>query len=598
MLQSGYILGGKYEIQQEVGRGGMSIVYLAMDRRINKVWAVKEVKASGKDQNGEIFAAQFIQEAEMLMQLDHPALPRIVDLIDENNKKYVVMDFVEGQNLFEVIKERGSFEEEEVIEWAKQITDALGYLHRQNPPIIYRDMKPGNVMLKPDGNIKIIDFGIARRYKVGNLTDTVALGTQGYVPPEQYSGQTDPRSDIFAIGMTMHHLLTGVDPRTADAYAPVRNWKPNLSEGIELIVNKCTAPAPEKRYQNCDELLYDLSHPDQITKDYRNKQKSKLRTFILTAVTGAVLLCGGIGMQVSAHMTDQADYVKLIDNMESPTANFDDLSEDAKKAAKLQPSNPEPLQILVKHIWDNPSPQNMHEQMVKLRTLYNSFQLDGHSDPEELIQLNLSIARLYLTNYSTQSGNTSNDDRFRNAYQFLQNNQKMIDSLPADAKSNMDEISEDYYHVLDFYVNKVMTAAYASGFSESEKEQKEAEEQNQKIIDTFFSTANDVVNDKNHLYGSNSSNPTNGAANRLLLYKAISVSLADVKGKIADDRKDEIIRLSQEIDSQITIEGDVVEVGGVQTEASTLYKDTATKIKDSLKEVFGKEWSQQEGEGE
>lgn len=124
MLQSGYVLGGKYEIQREVGRGGMSIVYLALDLRLRKLWAVKEVKQTGKDENGEIYISQFMQEAKMLMRLDHPALPRIVDLIDENGKKYVVMDFVEGQNLFEVMKERQKFPEDEVIEWGKQITDA------------------------------------------------------------------------------------------------------------------------------------------------------------------------------------------------------------------------------------------------------------------------------------------------------------------------------------------------------------------------------------------------------------------------------------------------------------------------------------------
>ena len=104
--------------------------------------------------------------------------------------------------------------------WAMQLCDALSYLHSQNPPIIYRDMKPANVMLKPEGNIKIIDFGIAREYKEQNLADTTVLGTKGYAPPEQYSGQTDPRSDIFALGMTMHHLLTGMDPRSGRLMHP------------------------------------------------------------------------------------------------------------------------------------------------------------------------------------------------------------------------------------------------------------------------------------------------------------------------------------------------------------------------------------------
>ena len=120
-------------------------------------------------------------------------------------------------------------------------------------------MKPTNVMLKPEGNIKLFDFGIAREYKEEKQKDTTVLGTRGYAPPEQYCGQTDARSDIYALGMTMHYLLTGVDPQGDDPYAPVRAWNPELSEGIELIINKCVQPAAENRYQSCADLLYDLN---------------------------------------------------------------------------------------------------------------------------------------------------------------------------------------------------------------------------------------------------------------------------------------------------------------------------------------------------
>ena len=161
-----------------------------------------------------------------------------------------------------------------------QLCDALSYLHSQNPPIIYRDMKPANVMLKPEGNIKIIDFGIAREYKEQNLADTTVLGTKGYAPPEQYSGQTDPRSDIFALGMTMHHLLTGMDPRSGEAYASVRQWNPELSEGIEIIIDRCVEPAPENRYQSCTDLLYDLEHPELITRGFKKSRNGSWRHFL------------------------------------------------------------------------------------------------------------------------------------------------------------------------------------------------------------------------------------------------------------------------------------------------------------------------------
>ncbi len=235
----GTIIDDKYEVLKEIGKGGMSIVYLAMDRRLNKQWAVKEIRKTGNGRNDEVVINSLIAETNLMKRLDHPALPRIVDIIDNGETLYIVMDYVEGESLDKILKEYGSQPQELVIDWAMQICDALSYLHSQTPPIIYRDMKPANVMLKPEGNIKIIDFGIAREYKEKNLADTTILGTKGYAPPEQYgSRQTDARSDIYALGMTMHHLLTGVDPRGSDyEYFPVRQWNPEIHEGIEYIID-------------------------------------------------------------------------------------------------------------------------------------------------------------------------------------------------------------------------------------------------------------------------------------------------------------------------------------------------------------------------
>ena len=253
MAKIGTIIEEKYEILRQIGKGGMSVVYLAMDTHLNKQWAVKEIRKKGSGINDEIIVNSLLAEANLMKGLDHASLPRIVDIIDNQNTIFVVMDYIEGESLDKVLKEYGAQPEELVIGWAKQLCDALSYLHLQKPPIIYRDMKPANIMLKPEGNIKIIDFGIAREYKEQNLADTTVLGTRGYAPPEQYSGQTDARSDIFALGMTMHHLLTGIDPRNHESYVPVRQWNPELSEGIELIIDKCVEPAAENRYQNCQD---------------------------------------------------------------------------------------------------------------------------------------------------------------------------------------------------------------------------------------------------------------------------------------------------------------------------------------------------------
>lgn len=308
MTEIGTVIDGKYEILKEIGHGGMSTVYLAMDKRLNKQWAVKEIRKKGSGKNDEIVVNSLLAEANLMKRLDHPALPRIVDIIDNGITIYVVMDYIEGESLDKILSEYGAQPEERVVEWAKQLCNALSYLHSQKPPIIYRDMKPANVMLKPEGNIKIIDFGIAREYKEQNLSDTTVLGTKGYAPPEQYSGQTDPRSDIFALGMTMHHLLTGIDPRNGEPYAPVRQWNPELSEGIEIIIDRCVEPAAENRYQSCSDLLYDLEHPELITKGFKKKQKRKLISFIVALSLSIVLAVTGVGLDLAATSVNNNDY--------------------------------------------------------------------------------------------------------------------------------------------------------------------------------------------------------------------------------------------------------------------------------------------------
>ena len=281
----GTVLDGKYEILKQIGKGGMSIVYLAMDKRLNKQWAVKEIRKTASGKNNEVVVNSLLAEANLMKRLDHPALPRIVDIIDNGQTIYVIMDYIEGESLGKILKEYGAQPQEQVLDWAKQLCDVLEYLHSQKPPIIYRDMKPDNVMLKPEGNLKVIDFGIAREYKEKNLADTTILGTRGYAPPEQHgSRQTDVRSDIYALGMTMHNLLTGADPRNADyMYAPIRQWNLELSGGLERIIDKCTALDPEDRYQNCSELMYALEHYEEEDGAYKKKQKRKLASFIIAA---------------------------------------------------------------------------------------------------------------------------------------------------------------------------------------------------------------------------------------------------------------------------------------------------------------------------
>lgn len=282
MLEIGSLVDNKYRVLDVVGRGGMSTVYLARNEKANKSWAIKEVLKEGHE-NLEIKKNSLIAETEMLKKLNHPNLPAIIDVIETEDTYLVVMDYIEGNDLDDIIKEYGAQPQEKVVEWGIQLCDVLGYLHHRKPPIIYRDLKPANIMLKPDGNITLIDFGTAREAEIKDVANTVSLGTRGYAAPEQFGdgARADARTDIYCFGATLYHLVTGHSP-AEEPYIiqPIREINESLSGGLEKIILKCTMADPAKRYQDCDELMYDLEHYQEIDEAYRHKQKRKLGLFI------------------------------------------------------------------------------------------------------------------------------------------------------------------------------------------------------------------------------------------------------------------------------------------------------------------------------
>lgn len=308
MTEKGTVLDGKYEILKEIGRGGMSVVYVAMDLRLNKQWAIKEIKDDGS-QDTQTLLKGLEREANILKKVDHPVLPRIVDIIQKDNKVYVVMDYVEGRPLSNILTEQGAQSQEDVIQWAKDLASALDYLHSMNPPIIYRDMKPSNIMLKPNGKVKLIDFGTAKEYKIENNADTTALGTRGYAAPEQFGDaqgrgiyNTDARTDIYCLGATLYHIVTGKNPcEPPYKIEPIRKWNPALSSGLEKILLKCTQPNPNDRYQSCSELLYALDHYDELDDQFRIQMRKRFTAFAVAAVStlvfAGVSLAGFNGQQ-------------------------------------------------------------------------------------------------------------------------------------------------------------------------------------------------------------------------------------------------------------------------------------------------------------
>lgn len=438
MTEIGTVIEGKYEILKEIGRGGMSVVYLAMDKRLNKQWAVKEIRKKGSGKNDEIVVNSLLVEANMMKRLDHPALPRIVDIIDNGITIYVVMDYIEGESLDKILNEYGAQPEDMVVGWAKQLCDAFSYLHSQKPPIIYRDMKPANVMLKPEGNIKIIDFGIAREYKEQNLADTTVLGTKGYAPPEQYSGQTDPRSDIFALGMTMHHLLTGVDPRNGEPYAPVRQWNPELSEGIEIIIDRCVEPAAENRYQSCADLLYDLEHPELITKGFKKKQRRKLISFIVTLGMSLLLAITGLTLNLTATKVNNEDYDANISGSD-PAKYF--------AAVDIYPERVDAYNMLIEYYKNHDA---TNDQITKVGNAIetNADSLDLRDS--EIADMYYDMGKLYFSDYdgSFKSRAVSAQSFFKTAAQ-------------AEASFDKKEIAACYYSICKFMTNQSTTSEHS-----------------------------------------------------------------------------------------------------------------------------------------
>ena len=308
MREIGELLEGKYRIQKVIGEGGMSIVYLAVNERVNKAWAVKEIR---KDLDDQAATDSLRVELEMLKKLKHPGLPDIVDVIDTRDSMLIVMEYIEGVSLQQVLSAaRKQFPETygaqnpaDVIRWAGELCSVLGYLHSQNPPIIYRDMKPSNIMLRPDGGVVLIDLGSAREIKRSGDGDTVSLGTRGYAAPEQFGGlgQTDARTDIYGLGATMYHLLTGISPAETNLeIRPLGELKSYLAgSDLERIVAKCCRRRREDRYQNCSELARDLSRARmQDVVKVRNRLEKigalLTSTFVLSIIGILALLLNGL----------------------------------------------------------------------------------------------------------------------------------------------------------------------------------------------------------------------------------------------------------------------------------------------------------------
>lgn len=262
-LKSGSVLVNRYAIQEVIGVGGMGSVYRARDLHFPnavKLVAVKEMINQARDPLvRQTIVQNFEREANILATLEHPTIPGIFDYFTHNERSYLVLEYIQGKDLEETINQTVTFfSEEQVIQWGIELCDVLSFLHHHTPePIIFRDMKPSNVMINQNNHVILIDFGIAKKFQ-GEYQKGTMIGTEGYSPPEQYRGDASPQGDIYALGATLHHALTRKDPRLEPPFTfgdrPIRKINPAISSEMEAVVSTAVAYSPADRFQTAEAM--------------------------------------------------------------------------------------------------------------------------------------------------------------------------------------------------------------------------------------------------------------------------------------------------------------------------------------------------------
>jgi serine/threonine-protein kinase len=315
------ILRERYEIVELVGRGGMGATYRAQDLRLKgRYCAVKEAIPNPDATPDELKQSreQFYEEASTLARLDHPNLPKVSDYFSEDDRDYLVMDFVPGddlkQMLADALRQGQPLPERQVLSWAEQLCDALEYMHTQDPPVLHRDIKPSNIKITPAGNVKLVDFGLVKVLAPDDqrtITVVQGRGTIQYTPLEQYggdTGHTDARSDIYSLGATLYHLLTGEPPLDAKqrflkptSLAPPRSLNPEISPQTERTILWCLAMHPDERPADIAGLRAQLLAPGPISRTVARifDQERPVAQFIrlnrgLLALIGALLLIAAL----------------------------------------------------------------------------------------------------------------------------------------------------------------------------------------------------------------------------------------------------------------------------------------------------------------
>lgn len=291
---TGYILDDRFELIAPIDSGGTCDVYLAKDatNKLNKKWAVKCVDARGNTG----YLEHYKQEVRILDELDHPNMTTIHYFSEKEGCFFFVMNYINGNNLDEILKVNGPQSEKDVVSWMKTICDVLYYLHTaKTRPIIYCDLNPKNIMVDDRNTPFLLDYGISKEIDRGIPDKAPPLGTEGFAAPEQYNNGShllDERTDIYAVGATMYNLLTAKIPAKGKKH--VREYNEYVSSGLDFIIAKCLEEDPEKRYYDIKELLNDLNRLDKIHKKYVSQLKRRITQYSVFVLAFFIFFAGSI----------------------------------------------------------------------------------------------------------------------------------------------------------------------------------------------------------------------------------------------------------------------------------------------------------------
>ena len=443
----------KYELLKKIGEGGMSTVYLAMDLVLNKQWAVKKIHKNTREYQLTADEGKLLKEVNLIKELDHNGLPRIVDIIDTKDNIYIVMDYIEGHTLRYNLDQDGALDEKTAVKYSLEILEILRYLHNQTPPIIYRDLKPSNIMVKPDGTIKIIDFGIARKYKKGT-EDTVIMGTKGFAPPEQIAGKSDVRSDIYSFGVTLYQMLTNKSLQEEPYYIlPLREINPKLSSGLEKIIDKCTKDDLSERYQTVEEVILDLRNYKKLEEEYIEKHRKKVNKFIALVLTGILLITTGIGGNLALFIKDRNSYDALVSLQEIEESKR---IENLKKAIEINPSEFTAYDLLIKEY------AKLGFSEERATEFFNIFNENKEKvDKSKKADLNFKIGESFVSYFQGETDKSS-----RNALTFSKS--FFLNSLETKDEETR-KLAESYVFLAD-YQDKYFLESSKLGYKEPSKE--------------------------------------------------------------------------------------------------------------------------------